>query len=268
MAKTIAIAIQKGGCAKTTTTITLGSCLAEKGYKVLLVDFDPQGNLSRGCNVEDAEYTIYNVLKEEYIEKRSTNKKGISAAILEKPENCGFDVVPANICLAGGEGEFSDVSRTYLLKNVLKPVKEKYDFILVDCPPSLGILTLNAFTASDFVVIPMEATNYALQGLEQLYDTIVSAKEYCNNPGLKVLGVLITRIPSRTNAAKFALMDIKEKADELEIPVFKTMIERAVVFTEAEYLKMPLIAHDPNCNSMKQYTEFCDELLEEVQKNE
>ena len=131
MAKIISMAIQKGGCAKTTTSINLGSCLADKGNKVLLIDIDPQGNLSYGVGCENTEYTIYDVLCEHY-DKRGKNTEGIKKAILHEPENCNFDIVPANIMLAGAEGKFTDVTRTYLLRDVLKPVEDEYDYIIIN----------------------------------------------------------------------------------------------------------------------------------------
>lgn len=264
MAKVISIAIQKGGCAKTTTSITLGSCLADKGNKVLLVDVDPQGNLSYGVGCEEAEYTIYDVLSEQY-DKRGKDTDGIRKAIIKEPENCNFDVVPANIYLAGSEGKFTDVTRTYLLRDVLKKVENDYDYIIIDCPPSLGVLTLNAFTASEYIIIPMEPSYFALQGLEQLSDTITDVKMYCNNPNLKILGILLTRYTKRMNITKVALEEIYEKAKDFEMPVFKSKIAEAVVIKESQALQVPLVKHEPSSKSYQEYMAFAEEVIKGVQ---
>lgn len=264
MAKIISMAIQKGGCAKTTTSINLGSCLADKGNKVLLIDIDPQGNLSYGVGCENTEYTIYDVLCEHY-DKRGKNTEGIKKAILHEPENCNFDIVPANIMLAGAEGKFTDVTRTYLLGDVLKPVEDEYDYIIIDCPPSLGVHTLNAFTASQYVIIPMEPSYFALQGLEQLNDTITDVKRYCNNPDLKVLGILLTRYTKRMNITKIALEEIYDKAKEFDMPVFESKIAEAIVIKESQALQLPLVKHEPNSKAYKEYTDFADEVIRKVQ---
>lgn len=263
MAKVLSVAIQKGGCAKTTTTITLGSCLADKGYRVLLIDIDPQGNLSYGCGVEDATYTIFEALKEEYDEVKG--REGISKAIIHKPENCDFDVVPTNILLAGAEGSFTSVKRPFLLKNLLKPIQDDYDFIIIDCPPSLGVHTLNAFTASDGIIIPIEPSYFAVQGLEQLNDTINNVREYCNNPNLKVLGILITRYAKRRNLIDVAIKSIGDKASEFGIGMFETKISEAVVVKESQALQIPLIKHSPGCSAIEQYNQFTEEILKGVE---
>lgn len=264
MAKIISMAIQKGGCAKTSSTINLGSCLAEKGNRVLLIDIDPQGNMSFGVGCENAEYTIFEVLCEQY-DKKGKVVDGIQKAIIKKPENCNFDVVPANIYLAGAEGRFSDLSKTYLLRNALKQIQDDYDYILIDCPPSLGVLTLNAFTASEFIVIPMEPSYFALQGLEQLNDTIIEVRKYCDNPNLKVLGILVTRYTKRLNVSKIALEEIYSKAQEFNIPVFDSRIGEWVVVKEAQALQIPLASHEPDSSAYSEYMAFTEEVIKGVQ---
>lgn len=264
MAKIISMAIQKGGCAKTTTSITLGSCLADKGNRVLLVDIDPQGNLSYGVGCENAEYTIFDVLCEQY-DKRGKVVDGIQKAIIREPENCNFDVVPANIYLAGAEGKFTDVTRTYLLRDVLKKVENDYDYIIIDCPPSLGVHTLNAFTASEYIIIPMEPSYFAVQGLEQLSDTIADVKMYCNNPNLKVLGILLTRYTKRMNITKIALEEIYEKAKEFNMTVFQSKIAEAVVIKESQALQVPLVKHEPTSKAYQEYMAFAEEVIKGVQ---
>lgn len=263
MSKILSIAIQKGGCAKTTTTINLGSCLAQKGHKVLLIDLDPQGNLSYGCGVEDTAYTIAEVFAEEY-DKSTSSKKGIKDAIVHKPENCNFDIVTANILLADADHKYIDAMGrgAKILKSVLEPVKNDYDYILIDCPPSLGILTVNAFLASDFIIIPMEPSYFALQGLSQLNETIEEIREM--NEKLKVLGILQTRYTKRNNITQVATEEIQEKAEEFGIQVFKTRIQESVVVKESQALQLPLAMHEPKSKPYLQYQEFTNELLSEV----
>lgn len=267
MSKILSIAIQKGGCAKTTTTLNLGSCLAQEGSKVLLIDLDPQGNLSYGCGVEDTQYTIAEVFAEEY-DKSVSNKKGIKDAIVQKPENCNFDIVTANILLADADHKYIDAMGrgAKILKSVLEPIREDYDYILIDCPPSLGILTVNAFIASDFIIIPMEPSYFALQGLSQLNETIEEIQGM--NEKLKVLGILQTRYTKRTNITQVATEEITEKAEEFGIPIFNTRIHESVIVKESQALQLPLVMHEPKSKPYQQYKDFTDEVLSEVAKHE
>lgn len=267
MANIISIAIQKGGCAKTTTTLNLGSCLAQKGKKVLLIDLDPQGNLSYGCGIEDAQYTMAEVFEEEY-GKPTADKKGIREAIVHEPENCNFDIATANILLAGADHKYIDAvgKGAKILKSALEPVRDEYDYILIDCPPSLGILTVNAFIASDFIIIPMEPSYFALQGLSQLSETIEEIQGI--NEKLKVLGILQTKYMKRTNITQVATEEITEKAEELGIPLFHTRIQESVVIKESQALQVPLAAHEPKSRPCQQYRDFADEIIREVEKHE
>jgi chromosome partitioning protein len=173
MANIISINIQKGGCAKTTTSINLASCLNVKGKKVLLIDSDPQSNLSYACGVESSEKTLYEVLR---------GNCNIKDAIISLEE---FNIIPANILLSGAEQEFTKTGREYILKDALEPILEEYDFIIIDCPPSLGLITLNALTAADTVLVPIQCEFYALEGLSQLISTVKLVKKHLNK-GLEV----------------------------------------------------------------------------------
>lgn len=259
MGKIISIAIQKGGCGKTSTTLCLASSLEEMGYKVLMVDLDPQGNLSYGLGVDDTELTIYNLLREEAEGNRQSNIQDV----IVRSESYAVDVIPANIRLAGGEREFVNIGREYLLKKILQEVRNEYDYILLDCPPSLGIFTVNAFTASDYIVIPTEPSYFALQGLEQLNNTIETVREYCNQ-NLKILGVLLTRFNKRTNLAKFAVEEIEDVVKDMGTTIFSTKIGESIVVKEAQSLQIPLNKHEPKSTVNKQYREFAKEVLEGV----
>lgn len=259
MKEIIAVAIQKGGCGKTSTTLCLGNSLKEMGYQVLLVDLDPQGNLSYGVGVEESEKTIYDLLREEAEGKRRL----LVSDVIIHSKSYDMDVIPANIRLAGGEREFTNLGREYLLQKVLKEVKSQYDFILIDCPPSLGIFTVNAFTAATKVLIPTEPTYFALQGLEQLNNTIETVKEYYND-SLQVLGVLLTRYDKRTNLARFAVEEIEDIVKEMGTELFCTRIGESVVVKEAQSIQEPLNKHEPKSAVNLQYKAVAKEILERV----
>ena len=180
--KTYALCNQKGGVGKTTTTLSVGAALAKMGYKVLLIDADPQGNLtiSAGIDLQDGDTTVYEVLKDQVTAKEAV-----------KPGT--YDVLPADIALSGADIELSNIpGRELLLKEVLEPIKDEYDYILIDCPPSLSLITLMALTAADGVIVPVQAHYLAMQGIKQLTDTINLVKHRMN-PQLDVVGVLITQ---------------------------------------------------------------------------
>lgn len=252
MAKVISVAIQKGGCAKTTTTVNLASCLSLKGKKVLVVDCDPQANLSFACDHEQEEVTLYDALK---------NPGIVNKAIASTEE---FDIIPSNILLAGGEREFTQTGREYLLRKVLRPIMDDYDYIILDCPPSLGVLTTNAFTISDYVVIPVEPSYFALQGLDQLKDTIDTVKEYFNEK-LQILGILLIKYNSRSNINKFALEELEKKAEEYGVKLFKTTIRESVAVKESQSLQTPLSQHAPDSNPFLDYTAFAEEVMKGVE---
>ena len=186
MSKVISVSNQKGGVGKTTTTCNLAAGLKKKGFRVLVIDLDPQGNLgfSMGADVENSA-TIYDVLKGEIKTQFA----------IQRTETT--DLIPSSILLSGIELEFTNTGREYLLKEAIKPIQEFYDYILLDTPPALGILTINAFTASDTIVVPMLSDIFSLQGIAQLYETVERVKKYCN-PNLTIAGILLIRYNPRT----------------------------------------------------------------------
>ena len=189
MSLTIVLSNQKGGVGKTTSAYVLSTALKEKGYKVLAVDMDPQGNLSFAMGADTESATIYDVLKGELKPRYAVQKSAL------------VDIIPSNILLSGIELEFTGARREFLLKEALESLKSSYDYILIDSPPALGVLTVNAFTASDYVLVPMLSDIFSLQGITQLDETICRVRNYCN-PRIQILGVFLTKHNPRTNSAK------------------------------------------------------------------
>lgn len=250
MSKIIAITNQKGGVGKTTTAVNLAACLAKEKQRVLLVDLDPQGNASSGVGVEKDELSscIYNVL---------ITGEDINSVILNTAyEN--LDVLPSSIQLAGAELELANiVSRETILKNVLDTQREKYDFILIDCPPSLGLLTANALTAADSLLIPIQSEYYALEGVGQLIKTMELVKATFN-PNLKLEGVLITMYDGRTNLAVSVAEEVKNFFGS---KVYSTLIPRNVRLSEAPSYGEPIIEYDPRSKGAIVYTKLAKEVI-------
>lgn len=250
MGKIISIANQKGGVGKTTTSINLSTILAKKGRKVLMIDADPQGNASSGVGVgrEDIELSIYDVL---------INDTEIPD-IVKKTNAKNLSLCPSNINLAGAEVELvSMMSREQRLKEKLDEVKEDYDFIIIDCPPSLGLITLNAFTASDSVLIPVQCEYYALEGLGQLLNTINLVKKHLNKD-IEIEGALLTMYDIRTNLSNQVVKEVKRYFNE---KVYKTVIPRNVKLSEAPSYGMPISMYDPRSKGAKSYEKFVKEFL-------
>ena len=253
LGKTIAVANQKGGVGKTTTAINLASCLSEKGKKVLLVDMDPQGNTTSGYGIEkeEVEYSIYDVIMGE---------GSIDEAImhLEYPDP-EIGIIPSVTDLAGAEVELMDMeNREYRLKDQLDPIKEDYDFIFIDCPPSLSLITINCFAAADSILIPMQAEYYAMEGLALLINTIEMIKQGMN-PSLDIEGIVFTMYDGRT---KLSQEIVDSVTNSLNVRIFKTFIPRNVRLAEAPSYGMPINLYDKKSKGAKSYRKLAEELLE------
>lgn len=249
MGKIISIANQKGGVGKTTTTVNLASILAEKNKKVLLIDADPQGNASSGLGVEkEVEYSTYEVLVND-----TDIKDAIQDTRIKKLKVC-----PANMNLAGAEVELvSMMSREQRLKEKLDGVKKQFDYIFIDCPPSLGLITLNSFTASDSVLIPVQCEYFALEGLGQLLNTVNLVKKHLNKD-IIIEGALLTMYDMRTNLSNQVVKEVKKYFDNR---VYKTVIPRNVRLSEAPSYGMSITEYDPKSKGAKSYIKFAKEFL-------
>ena len=249
MGKIVSIANQKGGVGKTTTSINLSTILAKKGKKVLMIDADPQGNATSGVGVDkDVETSVYDLLVND-IEAKDA---------IQKTEIRNLSICPSNINLAGAEVELvSMMSREYRLKEKLDTIKDDYDYIIIDCPPSLGLITLNSFTASDSVLIPVQCEYYALEGLGQLLNTINLVKKHLNK-SLQVEGALLTMYDIRTNLSNQVVKEVKGYFGER---VYKTVIPRNVRLSEAPSYGMPISVYDPKSKGAKSYEKFVKEFL-------
>ncbi|WP_366923445.1 AAA family ATPase [Metallumcola ferriviriculae] len=254
MAKVIAIANQKGGVAKTTTAVNLGACMAELGKKVLLVDIDPQGNASSGLGISrvELEHCIYDVL---------INNMP-PASVAKDTEIKGLTIIPATIQLAGAEIELvSAISREMKLKKAIKEIRQDYDFILIDCPPSLGLLTLNALTAADTLIIPIQCEYYALEGLGQLLNTVQLVQKHLN-PQLELEGVVLTMFDARTN---LSIQVVDEVKNHFKGKVFSSIVPRNVRLSEAPSHGKPVITYDPKSRGAEVYFELAKEVMENGQ---
>lgn len=249
LSKIIAVANQKGGVGKTTTSVNLSACMAEAGKRVLLVDIDPQGNATSGLGrAHEASKTVYDVL---------IGRCGAKEAIIAT----GFgplDLMPTAIELAGAEIELVDMQqREGLLKKALKDVEDQYDYIFIDCPPSLSLLTLNALTAANTILIPIQCEYYALEGVGQLVNTIKLMKKKLN-PGLSIEGILLTMFDSRTNLCAQVVQEVRNHfADE----VFATTIPRNVRLSEAPSFGVPIHMYDARCSGTQAYRALAKELM-------
>ena len=257
MGKIISIANQKGGVGKTTTAINMSTILAKRGKKVLFIDADPQGNGTSGLGVnKEQKFSIYDVLIED-IEVENT---------LQKTQVKNLDLCPSNMNLAGAEVQLvSMMSREQRLKEKLDVIKDEFDYILIDCPPSLGLITLNSFTASNSVLIPVQCEYYALEGLGQLLNTVELVRKHMNKD-FKVEGALLTMYDARTNLSNQVVKEVKRYFED---KVYKNVIPRNVKLSEAPSYGMPITLYDPRSKGAKSYEKFTREFLkinEEEQK--
>jgi len=251
MGRIIAVANQKGGVGKTTTTINLSACLAEKNQKVLVVDVDPQGNTSSGLGVDknNVENTVYELM--------------IGEAELEdcivKDIYPNLSVLPSNVNLAGAEIELIGLeNQQFILKNQIDKIRFEYDFIIIDCPPSLNTLTVNAMTTADTVLVPIQCEYYALEGLSQLMHTIDLVKQRLN-PTLEIEGVVFTMYDARTNLSLQVVENVKAN---LKNNIYKTIIPRNVRLAEAPSHGVPINIYDPKSAGAEGYRDLADEVIE------
>lgn len=250
MGRIIAIANQKGGVGKTTTSVNLSACLAHVGKKVLLIDTDPQGNATSGVGINkgDVQKCIYDIL----IDDADFHE----VILTTKVEN--LDIIPATISLAGAEIELvSTISREVRMKHAIQGVQEQYDYIIIDCPPSLGLLTINALTASDSILIPVQCEYYALEGLSQLLSTIRLVQKHLNEH-LTIDGVLLTMFDARTNLGIQVIEEVKKYFQD---KVYRTIIPRNVRLSEAPSHGEPIIVYDSRSRGAEVYLELAKEVV-------
>ena len=250
MAKVISVANQKGGVGKTTTSINLSACVAYRGKKVLLIDLDPQGNATTGLGIDkkNTEKSIYDVI---------INDMDIKEVIVSTVQE-NLDICPSSISLAGAEVELVSLfSRESKLKVAIENIKSNYDFIFIDCPPALGLLTINALTGSDTVLVPIQCEFFALEGLSQLMDTVQSVQKYLNKD-LKVEGVVMTMFDVRTN---LSIEVVDAVRNHFEDKVYGTIIPRNVKLSECPSYGLPIIKYDPRSKGAEAYLNLADEFI-------
>ncbi len=250
----ITIALQKGGTGKSTTAHALGQGLQHRGFKVLFVDLDPQGNLTSTMGAETGESTAFDVLTKKATAQEATQQTAQGT------------IIPASPQLSSADLELTQTGKEYRLKEALRPIENQYDFCIIDTPPALGTLTINALTAATEVIIPVQADTYSIQGITQLYSTIGAVKEYCN-PELKVQGILITRYNNRAILSRDLAEIIDTTAKKLGTRLFKTTIREGIAVKESQARREPLYTYAPASNPAQDYQDLITEYLQD-QKGE
>lgn len=251
LAKAIAIFNQKGGVGKTTTNVNLSACIAERGKRICVIDIDPQGNTTSGFGIDKSklEYTVYDVVVNEVSIK----------AVIQNTQYENLDIVPSSVQLAGAEIELATVNnREIQLRKAIDEIRDFYDFIFVDCPPSLGLLTINSLAAVDSVLIPIQCEYYALEGVSQLMNTIQLVRKSLN-PGLEIQGVVLSMFDGRTN---LSIQVVDEVKNYFKGKVYTTIIPRNVRLAEAPSFGQPIIYYDEKSKGAEAYFELADEFLE------
>ena len=250
MERVIAVANQKGGVGKTTTAINLSACLAEKGQKVLAIDMDPQGNMTSGLGIDkdEVEKNIYDLM---------IGQAGVDE-VLQKEAIENLDVIPTSIDLSAAEIELIGVDdKEFIIRNAVQPIKDDYDYIIIDCPPSLSMLTINAMTTADSVLVPIQCEYYALEGLSQLIHTVELVKERLN-PVLEIEGVVFTMYDARTNLSLQVVENVKEN---LQQNIYKTIIPRNIRLAEAPSYGLPINLYDPKSKGTESYMLLAEEVI-------
>ena len=251
MGRIIAVANQKGGVGKTTTAINLSSSLVELGKKVLTIDMDPQGNTTSGLGIDknEVDATVYELILDE-----ATIEESVNTSIME-----GLDVIASNINLSGAEVELISIeNKEFLLKEKINPIKDNYDFIIIDCPPSLNLLTINAMTTANSILVPIQCEYYALEGLSQLIHTIDLIKDRLN-PELEIEGVVFTMFDGRTNLSLQVVENVKENLDH---NIYKTIIPRNIRLAEAPSYGMPINMYDRRSTGAEAYRLLAEEVIQ------
>ncbi len=250
MSRIIAIANQKGGVGKTTTAINLSSCLAEKGKKVLVIDMDPQGNTTSGLGIDknELENTIYEMIIGECL---------LEECLLENVFN-NLSLIPSNVNLSGAEIELMDIEgKEYIVRGQVNAIRDNYDFVIIDCPPSLSMLTVNAMTTADSIIVPIQCEYYALEGLSQLIHTITLVKKRLN-PNLNIEGVVFTMYDARTNLSLQVVENVK---NNLHQNIYKTIIPRNIRLAEAPSHGMPINLYDSKSAGAESYKLLAEEVI-------
>ena len=250
MGRVIAVANQKGGVGKTTTAINLSACLAEKGQKVLAIDMDPQGNMTSGLGIDkdEVEKNIYDLM---------IGQVGVEE-VLQKEAIENLDIIPTSIDLSAAEIELIGVDdKEFIIRNAIAPIKDNYEYIIIDCPPSLSMLTINAMTTADSVLVPIQCEYYALEGLSQLIHTVELVKERLN-PILEIEGVVFTMYDARTNLSLQVVENVKENLDQ---NIYKTIIPRNVRLAEAPSYGKPINLYDSRSTGAESYRLLAEEVI-------